>query len=104
MYFESPGADIKELKARLREWHKKKLKLVVIKSVVFHVYRRSESDIEEDGHVVYYPKVDQQPSSATIPVEMSTKDLFNDNDEKPIALPADLLRDSIDRNLKLMET
>jgi hypothetical protein len=52
MYFEIPGADIKEPKARLRDWHEKKLKLVVVTSVVFHVYRRSESDIEEDGHKV----------------------------------------------------
>jgi hypothetical protein len=96
IYFESPSADINELKARLRDWHEKKLKLVVVTSVVLHVYRRSESesDIEDDGHdgyVRYYPKEDQQPLSATL--EMSTKDLLNDlndNNRKLVALSVDL--------------
>lgn len=102
MYFESPGVDIRELKARIRDCHKKKLKLVVVTSVIFHIYRRceSESDIEEDGHDghVVYPEDDQQPLSATL--EMSTKDLFNDNDGKSVALPVDLLTCNIDSAIK----
>ena len=98
-YFKNPGGDIKELKSTLREWHEKNFNLVEVTSVVFHVYRRSESDIEEVGQLVYYPKDYQHISAAAPSLQMSTKVLFNDNDEKPVALPADLLIHSLENGI-----